>query len=214
MDYNGITIEWLGHAGFKIVKEKIVYIDPFQIPETSEKADIIFITHAHYDHCSIEDIKKIIKSSTIIVCGSDVQSKLGKVGPTIKSLITEPEKNETVYEINFSVVPAYNMDKQFHPKDNCWMGYIIKINCTKIYHSGDTDIIPEMKSIQTDIALLPVGGKYTMNAIQAVTAATIINPKLAIPMHYESIVGTKEDAEKFVQECKEKGLNAKILVRS
>lgn len=211
MQFNNLSINWLGHAGFKIVYQNTyIYIDPFQISENNEKANIILITHAHYDHCSIEDIKKIIQPSTIIVCGSDVQSKLGKVGNNIKSRIIEPGKKETINEAIINAIPAYNLGKPFHPQDNSWMGYIIEINGAKIYHSGDTDLIPEMKTVQTDIALLPVGGTYTMTAQQAVEAASIIKPKLAIPMHYGSIIGSKADAERFVKECNEKNIQAQI----
>ena len=217
MEYKNLIIHWLGHAGFKIkFREKIIFVDPFQLADNTEenkteKADIIFITHSHYDHCSIEDIKKIIKPETIVVCTSDVQSKLGKVASHVNSLIVEPGKKYNIEEISFETIPAYNINKNFHPHDNYWVGYVINLDGTKIYHIGDSDIIPEMKNVKTDVALFPIGGTYTMNAEEAMKAAVAIKPLLAIPMHWGSIVGTKEDAEKFVQGCREKGITADIL---
>ncbi|MEN9625984.1 MAG: hypothetical protein RL557_312, partial [archaeon] len=177
------------------------------------KADIIFITHAHYDHCSIEDIKKIIKPETIVVSTNDVQSKLGKVAPHVNSLLVESGKEYTVNGINFHTVHSYNLGKQFHPRDNAWVGYIIDCGGTRLYHAGDSDFIKEMHSVKADVCLFPVGGTYTMNAEEATRAAEIIKPSLAIPMHWGSIVGTKNDAERFVNGCKEKGIRAEILER-
>ncbi len=214
MEYKNLVIHWLGHAGFKIIsREKMIFIDPFQLSEKSsnEKVDVIFITHSHYDHCSIEDIKKIIKTETIVVATSDVQSKLGKVAPHVSAFIVEPGMSYNVGKILFQTVPAYNINKNFHPKNNYWTGYLINFDGIKIYHSGDTDLIPEMKNVKTDIALIPVGGTYTMNAEEAVRTVEIIKPSLAIPMHYGSIVGSREDAERFVDGCREKGIKAEIL---
>jgi len=214
MLYKNIELKWLGHAGFLIKNEKIIYIDPYQLDNKEwEKADILFITHSHYDHCSIEDIKKIIKQETIVVCGSDVQSKLGKVGDNINIKIVEPGKSGEINGIVFSTVPAYNIGKVFHKKNEGWMGYIIEVNDLKIYHTRDSDVIPEMNTIKTEIALLPVCGKFTMNADEAVRAAEIIEPKLAIPMHYGSIIGSRENADKFVNGCEELRIEARILER-
>lgn len=212
MRYKNLSITWLSHAGFMIKSEenKIIYIDPFQII-TEKKADVIFITHAHYDHCSIEDIKKIIQPHTIVVCGTDVQSKLGKVRDNIGTIIVEPGKEYEVAGLKVKTVAAYNKTKSFHPKENHWVGYIIKIGKTTLYHSGDTDLIPEMSAVKADVVLLPVGGTYTMNAEEATKAAQIIKPQLAIPMHWGTIVGSLKDAEDFVQICKEAGINAEIL---
>ncbi len=143
------------------------------------KADIIFITHAHFDHFSAEDIARIKKDGTIIVATKDVTSKIGKGTVTVV-----PGKNYTVGKLKVMTVPAYNPDKKFHPKGNNWVGYIITLsNGQKIYHAGDTDFIPEMQKIITDIALLPCGGTYTMTARQAAEAANFFKPKVLIPMH-------------------------------
>ena len=218
MDYNTIEIHWLGHAGFKIKDKstkKIICIDPFQLSEEEEKADFIFITHSHYDHCSLEDIKKIIKPETEIIVTTDVLSKLAKITPHPRSIIVESSKEYKLKEIQFQTIPSYNINKKFHPKGNEWVGYNIYFSeGIKVYHAGDTDLISEMRNVQTDIALLPVDGTYTMNAEEAVRAATMIKPNLAIPMHWGSIIGTKEDAEKFLEGCKQKSISAQILEKN
>ena len=191
------NIKWLGHAGFKIKGEKTVYIDPFKISET-EPADIIICTHEHFDHLSPEDIKKIQTGKTVIVTTPD---SFSKVSGNVKTLV--PGQSMDVDGIKIEAVPAYNLNKHFHPKDNKWMGVIITINGQRIYHAGDTDSIPEMSSLKNiDVALLPVSGTYVMTAEEAADAANRINPKVAVPMHYGAIVGTKEDAEKFRKLCR------------
>jgi L-ascorbate metabolism protein UlaG (beta-lactamase superfamily) len=212
MNFQNLAIHWLGHAGFKILwNGKVMYLDPFQISDAHEKADVIFITHSHYDHCSIEDIKKIIALKTKVVCTSDVQSKLAKVKDNVQTIIVEPHKQYNVEDIHIQTIPAYNLNKQFHPRENQWVGYILKFGETTFYHSGDTDLTQELLQVKTDVALLPVSGTYTMTAEEAVRAAESIQPQLAIPMHYGSIVGTEADAEKFFVNCQQKNINAEIL---
>jgi L-ascorbate metabolism protein UlaG (beta-lactamase superfamily) len=185
-------IHWLGHSAFRIEDgSSQIYIDPFKLPANLPKADIIFITHAHYDHFSAEDIAKIKKDGTIIVATKDVTSKIGKGTVTVV-----PGQNYTIGSLKVMTVPAYNLDKKFHPKGNNWVGYIITLsNGQKIYHAGDTDFIPEMRKVITDIALLPCGGTYTMTAQQAAEAANIFKPKVLIPIHWGEVVGSKADAE-------------------
>jgi L-ascorbate metabolism protein UlaG (beta-lactamase superfamily) len=185
-------IHWLGHSAFRIEDGSTqIYIDPFKLPANLPKANIIFITHAHYDHFSAEDIARIKKDSTIIVATNDVTSKIGKATVTVV-----PGQNYTVGSLKVMTVPAYNLDKKFHPKGNNWVGYIITLsNGQKIYHAGDTDFIPEMQKVITDIALLPCGGTYTMTAQQAAEAANIFKPKVLIPIHWGEVVGSKADAE-------------------
>ena len=197
------NIKWLGHASFKLTGEKTIYIDPFKMTET-EPADIILLTHEHFDHCSPEDIKKIQAEKTVIVCPENCAAKLSGNIKTIK-----PGESIDVEGIKIEAIPSYNIDKfrepgvPFHPKDLNGIGCIITINNKRIYHAGDTDFIPEMKDLKDiDVALLPVGGTYTMNAEEAAEAANTIKPKLAIPMHYSDIVGSVEDAEKFKELCK------------
>ncbi|MDD5086857.1 MAG: MBL fold metallo-hydrolase [Candidatus Nanoarchaeia archaeon] len=193
-------IEWLGHAGFKIKNGKIIYIDPYNIPP-EEKADIILITHGHYDHCSVDDIKNLIKEDTFVLATTDCSSKLSNL-QGIKVQPVKPGKKFEVMGLKIETVPAYNINKNFHEKINEWVGYIIEIDGKRIYHAGDTDFIPEMKEIKNiDVALLPVGGTYTMDAKEAANAANTIWPKVAVPMHYASIIGSEQDAKKFKELC-------------
>jgi len=218
MKFDEVELKWLGHAGFIVKNSSVIYIDPYNISEGSEKADFILLTHSHYDHCSLADINKIIKEGTKIICPADCQSRINKVDVPIKMEIVSPGEELVFGNLKISTFPAYNTDKTFHPKEEGWVGYVVKINNVIIYHAGDTDKIEEMKNLtgynkpeNKFIALLPVGGRYTMTADEAAEAANAIKPFLAIPMHYGSIVGTKEDAEEFVKLCKEANINAEIL---
>jgi len=194
-------IHWLGHDTFKIIGEKVIYTDPFKVKKT-DKADIILITHEHYDHCSPEDVKKIQEPETVIVAPTDCAKKLwGNI-----KVIKVGEKIN-VGGIEVEAVPSYNTNKKFHTKDKGWVGYIFTVKGQRIYIAGDTDYIPEMKTFRTDMALLPVSGTYVMTAEEAIQAALDIKPKIAIPMHYGSIVGSVSDARKFAD-----GLKGKIDV--
>ena len=199
-EYKGIKIEWLGHASFKISNKLKIYIDPYILPSKTEKADLIFVTHEHYDHCAVENIKKIAKEDTEIIITEDCIAKL----KGLKTFPVVPGRSYEVKGIKFETIPAYNLNKTFHTKASNWVGYVIEIEGVRIYHAGDTDFIPEMKNLKNiDIALMPVGGTYTMNAEEAANAVNSFKPKIAIPMHYGEIVGSKKDAEKFKELVKE-----------
>jgi L-ascorbate metabolism protein UlaG (beta-lactamase superfamily) len=195
-------IHWLGHDTFRIVGERIIYTDPFKI-RREDTSDIILITHEHRDHCSPDDIKKVAGADTVIVATPDCASKLSGEIITVK-----PGDKINIKGVDIEAVPSYNTNKQFHPKDNAWVGYIFTVKGQRIYIAGDTDYIPEMKDFKVDIALLPVSGTYVMTAEEAVKAALDINPAVAIPMHYDSIVGTADDAQRFAD-----ALKGKIEVR-
>ena len=192
------NIQVLCHSSIKINEGKVIYFDPFKINKQYNDADIIFITHDHYDHYSEEDIDKVIKPDTIIVIPEGMQVKLLKKGVKNSNIITvEPEKTYVVEGLKFETIPAYNVNKAFHPKDNGWVGYILEIDGIRYYIAGDTDINEENKSVKCDIAFVPVGGTYTMDFKEAAELVNEIKPKVAIPIHYGSIVGTSEDAINF-----------------
>jgi L-ascorbate metabolism protein UlaG (beta-lactamase superfamily) len=188
------NIFWLGHDSFRLKGDKVVYIDPWKLDAGAEKADVILITHNHFDHYSPDDIGKISKSETVIVMPQAAAEKFaGKV-----TLVKAGDK-VNVSGVAIEVVPAYNTNKPNHPKSAGHVGYIITLNGKRIYHAGDTDLIPEMATLKADIALLPVSGKYVMNATEAAEAAKAIKPELAIPMHWgdPAVVGTLSDADEF-----------------
>ena len=194
------NIEVLCHSSIKLSKEKIIYIDPFKIEKNYNDADIIFITHDHYDHYSEEDIDKVKKEDTIFIVPEKLLKKLLLKGYNKNNIVmVVPNKQYIVHEIKFETVPAYNIDKQFHPKENEWVGYIIEINGVRYYIAGDTDINEENKKVKCDVAFVPVGGTYTMNFEEAVYLVNKIEPQIAVPIHYGSIVGTNQDAINFVR---------------
>ena len=194
------NIEVLYHSSIRINKEKTIYIDPFKIDRNYNDADIIFITHDHYDHYSEEDIDKVINENTVIVIPEELLTKVLKKGINKDAIITvEPNKKYMVQGIKFETVPAYNINKTFHPKENDWVGYIIELNGIKYYIAGDTDITEENKKVKCDVAFVPVGGTYTMDFKEAAQLVNQIQPKVAVPIHYGSVVGTKQDAEEFIK---------------
>ncbi|MEM5801847.1 MAG: MBL fold metallo-hydrolase [Candidatus Aenigmatarchaeota archaeon] len=204
---NGLKIEWLKHDCFKIKDKRVIYFDPFQLSNELEPADLILITHEHFDHCSIEDIQKIIKKTTIIVAAeickkSDLPSIEGKVK---KIVYMKPNSTLPIDEITIEAIPAYNVNKfkapgvPFHPKGENRVGFVLNYEGKRIYHAGDTDYIPEISSLKNiDVALLPVSGTYVMTAEEAAEAVKNFRPKLTIPMHIEGgVVGTYRDARRF-----------------
>ena len=207
------NIEVLCHSSIRMNKGKIIYVDPFHIEENYQDADIILITHSHYDHFSEEDIEKVRKADTIIYVTEDYVENARQLG-FFENKIIGVKPNQTYYEGNIEIntVPAYNVNKQFHPKENNWVGYILKIDGISYYIAGDTDITEENKKIKCDVAFVPVGGTYTMTAKEAAELVNIIKPKVAIPIHYGDIVGTKEDADTFVNSL-EDGIDGKILMK-
>lgn len=201
------NIHWLGHAGFRIdVGNKKIFIDPYKLKKP-EKADIILITHEHFDHFSKSNLTKLQAKDTVVVTTKTVASEV-----SCEVKIVNPGDVITIDEIKIEAVPAYNTNKHFHPKSDKKLGFIIILpDNTKIYHAGDTDLIPEMEKIKVDIAMLPVSGTYVMTAEEAGRAALKINPKIAIPMHYGAgVAGTVKDAEKFYNLLKDK-IEVKIL---
>jgi L-ascorbate metabolism protein UlaG (beta-lactamase superfamily) len=196
------NIFWLGHSSVKIGGEKVVYIDPWKL-KGEEKADLILISHSHYDHLSPEDVKKIRKPETVILTTTDSAAKLSG---DVRAL--RPGDVVDVGGIAVEAVPAYNTIRMrspgvpFHPKGERWIGFIVTLGGKRIYYVGDSDVVPEMKAVKADIVIVPVGGTYTMNAQEAAELVNLIHPETAIPVHWGDIVGSVKDAEQFKTLCR------------
>lgn len=194
------NVEVLCHSSIKINKEKVIYIDPFKIEKNYNDADIVFITHDHYDHYSEEDIDKVINENTIIIIPEELLTKLLRKGINKNAIITvEPNEKYMVQGIKFETIPAYNTNKTFHPKENGWVGYSITLDDIRYHIAGDTDITEENRKVKCDVAFVPVGGTYTTDFKEAAQLINEIQPKIAVPIHYGSVVGTKQDATDFIK---------------
>ncbi len=203
----------LKHSSIKIVKEKTIYIDPYQIDLPLHDADLILCTHSHYDHFSPEDIKSVANESTIIITTEDCKSDIDKIGFIEENIYyTKPYEEFEFENIKIQTIPAYNKNKTFHPKEKNWVGYIIEINQTKYYIAGDTDNTKEASDVECDVAFLPVGGTYTMNYIEAADLARKIAPKYAIPTHYGTIVGEPEDGYLFKELIDGKEIKCEVYI--
>ncbi|MGE5557549.1 MAG: MBL fold metallo-hydrolase [Bacillota bacterium] len=197
------SLHWLGQAAFRIeTGNHVIYIDPVWLQSDAPKASLILVTHSHPDHYSERAIKYLSSPETRVYA------------PVGFSAFTPIKPGDTIDfdpELSINAVAAYNIHKSFHPRQNNWVGYIIHCREVKIYHAGDTDLIPEMNDITADIALLPIGGTYTMDFREAAEAAKLIKPKTAIPIHYGSTVGTAREAQEFVRMCQGMGINSEML---
>ena len=194
----GVT--WFMQAAVRIEGEKTVYVDPYRLGDVKQDADIILLTHSHGDHLSPPDIAKIAKESTVFVCPKDEKCLSALKGKNVKTVA--PGDKVEIGGVKIAAVPAYNLEKPYHPKSNSWVGYVVQTGNRRFYFAGDTDLIPEMKDIEANIAFLPVGGKYTMTATEAAEAAKIIKAKYFVPYHGGGMsVGSKEDVETFRVAC-------------
>jgi len=203
LEFEGVEITWLGHDGFKLKKGTVVYVDPYQLKSPAEPADVACVTHEHFDHLSVEDLKKVVTSRTAIVTIAACEAATKGLRPHAVRVV-KPGDRVLVEGIAIEAVPAYNTSKfrapgkPFHPQADGKVGFILTIGGIRIYHAGDTDEIPEMAAAAgVDVALLPVSGTYVMTATEAIKACQAVRPKLAIPMHYGAIVGEAADAETF-----------------
>ncbi|HUK50960.1 MAG TPA: MBL fold metallo-hydrolase [Terriglobales bacterium] len=206
-EYKGVKITWLGHDGFRIQNGQVVYIDPFQIESGRPKADLLLISHEHFDHCNPDDLKKVVTPNTVVVAHAQSKDELSKV--KVKEVkIIKPGDKIKIGDVNVEAVPAYNVNKfrepgkAFHPKEDGKLGFVVTVKGVRIYHTGDSDHIPEMRGLRPDIALVPVSGTYVMTSQEAVEAVASIDPKVAIPMHYGAIVGDQRDADAFKKQLK------------
>jgi L-ascorbate metabolism protein UlaG (beta-lactamase superfamily) len=186
------NLRWLGHDGFAVTAAgRTLVFDPYQI-SAPLAADLVLVTHPHYDHFSPVDIAKVSHEKTLVV--TEVESAR-KVKGEVQTMA--PGDRLVWGPVIIEAVAAYNIDKKFHPRAKNWLGFVVTVEGTRIYHAGDTDLIPEMADIRCDLALLPVSGTYVMTAEEAVEAARRIGPRVAVPMHYGTLVGSRADAERF-----------------
>ncbi|UCG58496.1 MAG: MBL fold metallo-hydrolase [Phycisphaerales bacterium] len=201
----GTTLQWLGHASFKICHDDaVIYIDPWKVDSSPQDATVVLVSHGHYDHYSAADVKKVSGADTMLIASADVVRQEGG-GQAIR-----PGETVETDGIRVTGVAAYNPSKQFHPKANNWLGFVVEAGAKRIYYAGDTDLTAEMGQLKDiDVALLPAGGTYTLNAAEAAEATRQIKPKLAVPYHWGDIVGGRGDAEQFASgaECDVKVLD-------
>jgi L-ascorbate metabolism protein UlaG (beta-lactamase superfamily) len=200
------SVEWLGHAGFRLnVGRTVVYIDPYRADD-GPPADLILITHGHYDHFSPQDVERLSQEGTWLVGPPAVAERVS--GNVLSVAPGEEIEEELARGVEIAAVAAYNTSKRgpdgkvFHPREAGWVGYELNVRGERLYHSGDTDVIPEMDSVSgVDVALLPVSGVYVMTAGEAAEAARRIQPRVAVPMHWGEHIGTRADAEAFAEKA-------------
>jgi L-ascorbate metabolism protein UlaG (beta-lactamase superfamily) len=206
------SVEWLGHAGFRIAAgRRVVYIDPYRVPE-GPPADLILVTHGHYDHFSPQDVERLSTERTLVIAPPAVAER-------VRGRVVSLAPGEGVDDpLDVRAVAAYNTSKRdaegnpFHPREAGGVGYVLNVRGERLYHSGDTDVIPEMDAVAgVDVALLAVSGVYVMTALEAAEAARRIGPRVAVPMHWGEHIGTREDAEAFAASAP---VEVKILARS
>ena len=198
--YKGVKVHWLGHDSFVLQGSRTVVLDPFRA-KGSYAADVLLVSHEHFDHLSDEDVRRFAKQSTLIVAPEQCEGPLKAFGQ--EKRIVKPWESLDAIGVKIEAVPAYNLNKfrepgkVFHPKEDRKVGYLVTMDGVRFYHAGDSDFIPEMKSLDVDVALLPVSGTYVMTAEEAAEAAGSISAKALVPMHIGKIVGTMADAERF-----------------
>lgn len=194
MDISNIEVNT--QSSIKLMFNKIVYFDPYKIEGNLHDADIIFITHNHYDHMDVESINKIKNNNTIIVAPRSMEDVIKNIDFR-DYIFLNPSDEINIDGFNIKAIPAYNISKMFHPRENNWLGYIITYNNISYYIAGDTDKTIENEKVKCDVALTPIGGHFTMDVNEAAELIRIINPKIVIPIHYGSIIGTPRDGKRL-----------------
>lgn len=194
-------VKILAHSAIRIEGSKVLYFDPFHLTEEPHDADLIFITHDHFDHFSAEDVRKVLNEKTILVAPKSCRKTIEESGVTCldRLVFLEPESRAVLLGVEVAAVRAYNLNKKFHPRENGWLGYVVTMDGVSYYVAGDTDATPELLSVKADVALLPVGGTYTMTAEEAAEAALQMDVRTAVPTHFADIVGTSADGPRFTE---------------
>ncbi len=191
-------IEHLGHASFRLSGDgEVIYVDPYELKSEPHDATAVLVTHSHFDHCAGEDVAKVAGAKTVIVAPEDCRERLARLGSEF--IAASPGARLEAGGVPVRAVAAYNIGKDFHPKANGWVGYVVTIGGETVYHAGDTDVIPEMTGLAPDVALLPVGGKFTMTAEEAAEAFAKLGAKRGVPMHFGSVAGSQADADRFIE---------------
>lgn len=186
-------LHWIGHSSFRLDQPIVIYIDPWRLPADSPTADLILVSHEHHDHCSPDDVARVRAEHTLVVANPSASEKL----PAPVTTLRAGESTEAA-GVRVDALPAYNIGKQFHPKEADHVGFLLTLGDERLYFAGDTDFIPEMSSIECDVALIPVSGTYVMTAEEAAKAAETIQARVVVPMHYGAgVVGTLDDAQTF-----------------
>ncbi len=212
-------VHWYGHASFRLQDSQMqIYIDPWKVPPTAPLADLVLVTHGHFDHYAPATIAQLVKGNTCLVAPHDViaQARKAKELAALRAkpehlIAVAPGDTVTVHGVQIVAVPAYNVGREFHPKGNQWVGYLVRLNRGEVvYHAGDTDYVPEMTHLHPDVALLPIGGTYTMGADEAAKAVQSMHPRAVVPMHYGDIVGSTKDVERLRELV---GKNVVVLTR-
>ena len=204
-----MKIEVNANSSIRIESDRVIYFDPFQIKEERHDADIIFVTHDHFDHFSLEDIKKIEKKDTAYVIPECMYNLLG--GENVITVV--PGQTVDVEGLKTRTIPSYNIGKPFHPKEKGYIAYIVEIEGQWVYVAGDCDANEDNRKVSCDIALVPIGGKYTMNFKEAAGLINQIRPKLAIPTHYGDVAGDKKDGGRF-SELVDPSIEVKLLLHA
>ncbi|SFQ37560.1 L-ascorbate metabolism protein UlaG, beta-lactamase superfamily [Lachnospiraceae bacterium XBB1006] len=209
-----MDIEILTHSSIRIkAREGTIYVDPFEISEVYHDADFVFITHEHYDHFSPRDLEKVVGPKTILIIPKSMEEKMGEVSEMVSKIeMLAPKDKERIKHLPVEAIPAYNVENKHHPKGSKWLGYKMKLEGKWVYVAGDTDENEDNTEISCDVALLPIGGTYTMNAKEAAQFVNHMKPQIAIPTHYGTVVGTAEDAELFKNYVDE-GIEVRLLMK-
>ena len=186
-------------SSIRISGAKTVYFDPWQIEGAPHDADYVFVTHEHYDHFSPEDINNVLKFDGYLVIPESMLHVVGDIGtiPAGNVVAVKPGEKREIARLMVEAYPAYNLSKPFHIRRNGWLGYVITLDAEKYFVAGDTDAVPEISDIKCDVAFLPIGGTYTMDAAEATKLAARIRPRVVIPTHYGSVVGSPVDGDLF-----------------